>query len=166
MKLIELHSKKYPGKFAMVDDKDFKRLNYYRWNIVWSLRASTFYARAASHRNKIYMCRLILNAQPGQQVDHKDHNGLNNQRYDIRLCTRSQNQMNQRKARGVHTSKYKGVCWSKQHQKWQSEIMVNKKSIFLGRFNSEIKAARAYDRAAIKLFDEYALLNFLEVAYA
>jgi len=92
-------------------------------------------------------------------IDHEDRNPLNNQRDNLRSATRSQNKANGKIPKN-NTSGYKGVSWDKATQKWYAKITVNKKQINLGRFINKEDAARAYDRAAIKYFGEFARLNF------
>ena len=104
------------------------------------------------------MHRFILNAPKGQYVDHRDRNGLNNQKRNLRFCTQSQNMMNLKSSTG--TSKYKGVSWNIKYKRWQSHIRLNYKLKNLGSYNSEIEAALAYDHAARELFGEFARLNF------
>lgn len=151
MKLIKLTR----GKFAQVDDADFEWLNQFKWYY------HTGYARGCVGKNKIiYMHRFILNAPDGMRSDHKDLDKLNNQRYNIRLCTVQQNNMNTEKRSGF-TSKYKGVSWAKRRDKWQAQIKFNYKVACLGFFKCEICAAEAYNREAIKLFGEFARVNNL-----
>jgi hypothetical protein len=92
-------------------------------------------------------------------VDHKDNNGLNNQKQNLRICTYSENGANQRKTRGA-SSKYKGVHWDKGRSKWRSEINVAGCRISLGRVSSEEEAGEAYDKAAYRAFGSFAKLNF------
>jgi hypothetical protein len=149
------------GKFAIVDAEDYDRLNKYKWHVSKSSR--TFYAsrnkNRRSFRREMYMHRLIINVPPGMFVDHIDHNGLNNRRSNLRLCTAQQNARNHRpQLRG--SSKYKGVSWRQDGKVFRALIWHNGKSINLGRFKNEIDAAKAYDKAAKKYFGEFAYLNF------
>ncbi|TET80382.1 hypothetical protein E3J38_05635 [candidate division TA06 bacterium] len=151
------------GKVAIVDDADYDWLNQWGW---FAHRdRHTFYAvrgvHLAKYRQGIQsMHRLILGLRRGdkRQCDHRDGNGLNNQRANLRRCTRAQNQQSRRNL-PLGTSRYKGVCWSNRDRKWRSQIRVNRKWIHLGLFDSEITAARAYDARAIKQFGEFALTN-------
>ncbi len=77
----------------------------------------------------------------------------------MRLCTPAQNQYN-RKSHKTFSSQYKGVCLYK--KKWIAQIRYNNKSIYLGYFNDETEAAKAYDNAAKMFFKEFAYLNFKE----
>ena len=103
------------------------------------------------------MHRLIMDAQERQEIDHADGNGLNNQKDNLRFCTHSQNHMNRKPTKG--SSKYKGVSWHKAAKKWNARITLNKKTVSIGYFDSEIIAAKAYDEKAIELFGEFAKLN-------
>ena len=114
--------------------------------------------------NKIYYeHRLIWLYYYGylpKQIDHINRNPSDNRIENLRECTQSQNCMNSRKKRKGFSSKYKGVCWYKPSKKWQAVIQLNKKQIYLGRFDTKIEAAKVYDEKAIELFGEFAKLNF------
>ena len=160
MKTIELTQ----GQVALVDDDDYEWLNQWKWCAHW--QGLRWYAvrRAPTidgKQYKIRMHRVVIDAQPGQQVDHKDRDGLNNRRDNLRLCTNSQNQANRGKQAGC-SSKFKGVTWHKQTGKWQARIRVHRKGIYLGVFDDEVEAGRAYDDAAIEHFGEFARLNVIE----
>jgi len=101
-----------------------------------------------------------MKAGDGDFCDHINHNGLDNRKANLRLATRSQNAWNRQKAKIKSRSKYKGVSWYNRGKRWSVRIQVNRKQKFLGIFEDEIEAAKAYDRAARKYFGEFAELNF------
>ena len=99
------------------------------------------------------MARLIMYAPEGMDVDHKNGDPLDNRRKNLRVCTHRQNCQGRRPNKNC-LSKYKGVSWFK--GKWTA--MINQK--YLGRFDNEINAAKAYDEKAKELYGEYAYINF------
>ena len=151
------------GKFALVDAEDYDRLNKFKWYAIKGL--ATYYAARAGRkseglsRSQIYMHRVVINIPPNMAVDHIDHNGLNNTKANLRICTQSQNTCNRRVSAGK-TSKYKGVSRKKHDKKWAAKIAANGTMYHLGYFKSEIDAARAYDQAAKKYHKDFACLNF------
>jgi hypothetical protein len=100
-----------------------------------------------------------MGVAPGVEIDHQDGNGLNNQKYNLRICTTAQNGANQRTQSRKKSSRFKGVNWDKDRQKWYAHIKVNQVLKNLGRFSSEIEAAKAYNKAAIIAFGKFAKLN-------
>lgn len=124
--------------------------------------------RVWCNRYKQYFHRLILNCQKGLTIDHLDANPLNNQKINLRICSHRDNTRNSRKKGKNNTSTYKGVCldsWAvkrKLRKKWIARIKVNYKGINLGRYLTEIEAARAYNEAAVKYFGEFANLNIIK----
>lgn len=144
------------GKVALVDDADYECLSQFKWYAHWD--RWNFYAvrkESLTHRD-IYMHKEI---QPGRLVDHANGNTLDNQRVNLRACTPTQNSRNVR-VRSGKSSQYKGVCLDKKRGGWIARIRVDKISIFLGRFDSELDAARAYDRKALEAFGEFGRTNF------
>ena len=108
------------------------------------------------------MHREILGlTDPKIQGDHIDGNGLNNQRYNLRTATHTQNQRN-RKNFIKGTSKYKGVSLNKKNKKWIVRIRNGGKQIYLGHFLDEIEAAKKYDEMAKIYHKEFAYINFKE----
>jgi len=105
------------------------------------------------------MHRLVLDARPGQIVDHINGNGLDNRRANLRLVTAVQNAQNQFVQAGPKTSQYKGVHWDSVGQRWAASITVDGHAIELGRFDREEIAARAYDDAALVHFGPHARTN-------
>jgi hypothetical protein len=98
----------------------------------------------------------------GYCVDHKNGDGLNNTRNNLRIVTIAENNYNKRKSLNVRSSKYKGVSIDKRTNKWRAIIYHKYIKIHLGFFDNEEEAARAYDEAAKELYGEYAVLNFKE----
>jgi hypothetical protein len=138
---------------SLVDDEDYDRMVAVG---SWSADTSshTTYAQNSSDNRTSRMHRIILDAQPGQDVDHINHNGLDNRKANLRLCSRSQNLANQRGRGGA--SRFKGVWWDKVHRCWQAQVG----KLHLGLFKSEEDAARAYDAAAVDRWGEFAWTNF------
>ena len=141
------------GAFAKVDNEDFEKVK----DINWSL-----YGRGYACGNKAVLHRLIMNNPKGFDVDHINHDKLDNRKFNLRICTRRENNIN-RKTLSIltKTSLYKGVCWDKSRNKWRANVGYNGKKIHLGRFENELEAAKAYDNKAKELFGEYAYLNFM-----
>lgn len=144
------------GSIAYVDDKDFEYLSKFKWCV------SNRYASGTKDGKSFKMHREILKDELTSNklyVDHIDHNPLNNQRSNLRVCTNSQNQANRIKTERK-TSSFKGVSWHNGANKWHARIYYNSRPLSLGLFNSEISAAIAYDEKALELFGEFALVNF------
>ncbi len=157
-----IHIKKF--RFAIVDPYDYDYLRRYKWRLNRSNR--TFYTFCTVSRGPIlrpqvlFMHHLILPPPVGYLVDHRNHNGLDNRRSNLRLATHSQNSCNTRRDKSKTYSRYRGVSFSKRKQKWFAAIRHNGKKIWLGYFKTEIEAARAYDEAARIYHKEFARLNF------
>ncbi len=133
MKKIELTK----GRFALVDDEDYEWLNQWKWWV--SDGESKSYAIRRFEKNKkshlIFMHKLILNVPKGMQGDHINGNSLDNQRSNLRICTKDENNRNA-KIRKDNKSGYKGVVWDKDNKEWKTRIWFNRKAIYLGRFNN------------------------------
>ena len=145
------------GEFAIVDAEDFDRLNRYKWHTQTGGR--TYYARSRENGKIIRMHRLITNAPKGLVVDHINHNGMDNRKANLRICTYAENSHNRRCGRRG-SSKYKGVSRCKKKELFLACIRCDGKYYHLGRFKSEIAAAKVYDTMAKELFGEFAYLNF------
>jgi len=147
------------GKVTLVSDEDYEYLNQFKWSAVKG-RRDTWYAKRNCNGKTLMMHREILGLTDKKtQGDHRDHDGLNNQRSNLRVTTDSQNKMNRRSATNS-SSQYLGVCFHKYHKKYISSIRLNKKNYFLGYFEKPEDAAIAYDVAARKYFGEFANPNF------
>jgi hypothetical protein len=158
MKIIKLTL----GKEVIVDDEDFKRLNKWKWHF-----HKPNYARRRQYFGRINgkeisrmleMHREIMNAKEGEEIDHKNHNGLDNRKENLRRCTHSQNIANSTIWKH-NTSGFRGVSLNKKLKKWVSYITLNQKFIHLGVFNNKREAALAYNIASQKYFGEFAYQN-------
>ncbi|MGA2915999.1 MAG: AP2 domain-containing protein [Sedimentisphaerales bacterium] len=147
------------GKFAKVDPEDYHKLAQYDWHLEESKNRKNCYAVQYEDSRYVKMHRVIMNAPAGKIVDHINGDGLDNTKRNLRIATYAQNSYNKRlKKKG--TSKYKGVYFYKQTNKWASHINYNNKRLHLGYFDNEQDAARAYDNAAKIYHGDFAVLNF------
>lgn len=150
------------GKVALVDDADYEWLSQWKWYAM--KQHNTFYAvrNVWVGKNKargIRMHRLILGLTDFSiKSDHKDHNGLNNQRYNLRAATNSQNAFNNRSHQDS-TSPFLGVSFFKRDGNWQAQISTDGKQKHIGFYKSEVEAAKAYNEAAIQYHGVFANLN-------
>jgi hypothetical protein len=159
MKLIPL-SKTGKNKrkfFAKVDDLDYDWLMQWNWCVVRDNK--TNYAVKAGCLTKMHRILLGL-VDPKIKGHHIDHDGLNNQRNNLKAATESQN-MSHRSSVNGSSSKYLGVSWCKRKGKWEVKIQFNKKSQRIGYFKDEVEAAKARDIKAKELHGEFANLNFI-----
>jgi hypothetical protein len=153
------------GKYAIVDPKDFGRLSKYKWHA--NKAKNTYYAIRRVHVGykkwkHIKMHREVLNPPDHLFADHINHNGLDNRIANLRAATHRQNAYNRIHFTKNPSSKYKGVSWNRYKNKWSVQIRYDSKSKFIGFFDSEIEAAKAYDEAAKRYHKEFAALNFKE----
>ena len=153
------------GKTAIVDEADFEWLSQWKWYF-WKGRNGNGYAIRKDNLGIVdgirkwdifRMHRVIMSAPSNMQVDHINVNPLDNRRENLRLCTHRENTYNKKKSRG--SSKYKGVSWKRDNNKWQAAIRCGLETHYLGLFSSQESAAAAYNEAAIKYFGEFAGLN-------
>jgi hypothetical protein len=142
------------GFYAYVDAADYEWLSQWNWHL-----AACGYAARNENGKTILMHRQIMEPPEGMLVDHEDGNKANNCRFNLRVCTRLENQRNMRKQNNA-VSQFKGAFYDKRYDRWYSRCRYGGRYQFLGYFDEEIEAARAYDRAAVQWFGEFARLNF------
>jgi hypothetical protein len=152
------------GQFTILDQEDYYKLSKFRWYIKGSFGkfyAARNYKYDSRQTKTVSMHREIMNAPRGLLVDHRNRDGLDNRRENLRLATYSQNNCNKAKRKNT-SSRFIGVCFNKLNKRWGVNIKPQGKRIFLGYFDNEIDAARAYDEAAKKYHGEFARLNLPE----
>jgi hypothetical protein len=176
LKLI-IESKAHGTLSILFDEEDRELVESHIWYVL--PRGNTYYAQAniphpdggwyiypsgkrrQRRQTTLFLHRLLMNPPKGMVIDHINHNGLDNRKENLRICTNAENVRNSRNSQN-NTSGYKGVCWDKSNKKWKARIGKDYKQIHIGCFDILEEAARAYDAKAKELFGEYAQLNFPE----
>lgn len=149
-KKIALSGIRGKGLFVLVDSEDYDDLSKYEWH----LDTNGYAVRRAT----IFMHREIINTPEDLYTDHVNGKGLDNRKANLRWCTSQQNSQNRQTSSRNKTSIYKGVTRS--GGKWQSEIRLDGKLYYIGKFDKERHAAMAYNIWAKELFGEFSKLNF------
>lgn len=142
------------GNYAVIDESDYELVSRYKWY------EDHGYARTSSNGKKIYMHRLVMGS-PSSQVDHINRDRLDNRKANLRVCSDLQNKWNLPKQKR-NKSGYKGV--TRHSNLWRATIVVNGKQKSLGYHKEKLDAARAYDKAALEYFGEYAAINGVDYA--
>jgi len=145
------------GQSAIVDDVDYEWLSQWKWSA--QKGSHSFYAMRHDQGKLVLMHRVINETPEGSVTDHKDGNGLNNQRSNLRTATQLQNMMNRAPKKGG-TSVHKGVWFdgsvgTRNKNQWRSAIRLNGKLKYLGRFATEDEAGAAYQEASRHHFGEF-----------
>ena len=154
------------GFVALIDDEDFDRVSKYKWcacvsgSAVYALHS--FKSDLTGKRFVLSMHRFIMDNPDGLEVDHINHNGIDNRKENLRACTGSQNSMNSSIYKN-NTTEYKGTSYNPKNNPsnpYSAHIGYQGKLIHLGYYTTVQQAARAYDRKAKELFGEFAALNY------
>ncbi len=159
MKTIQLTQ----GYKTIIDDEDYEWLNQYKWCI--KRGRNTIYVAGWINGRMERMHRMILDIldKPEIQGDHRNSNGLDNRRCNLRTANNAQNAHNSRKINtygGKPTSsKYKGVSWGKSNKRWQARAKFHSKLFYLGYYLTEKEAGHAYNKFAKEHYGEFARLN-------
>jgi hypothetical protein len=149
------------GRTAIVDEWNYDKLRAVNWYYdSWGYAARNLWA-AGGKRTTIRMHRVIMGLLPGdpRQVDHINHNRLDNRETNLRVCTHAENTRHQQMQLRPKSSRYKGVSWDKGKARWRAQISFEGKIQYLGRFHTEVEAAQAYNDKALELFGEFAHQN-------
>jgi len=156
-------------RYAKVDPEDYKSLRKYTF--IARKGRNCFYAQIlkpgvkAGKKLPMHMHQVILEVPNGMVVDHINNDGMDNRSANLRAATKAQNSRNRKKflkSDGSKQSIYKGVSWHKKTDKWMAAITFNTKQIYLGLFDNDIDAAKAYDEASKKYHGKFGRLNFPE----
>jgi len=151
------------NEYTIVEPADYYTFGKHKW-IFWGNGKNTYAIGELKigHRKtkKAGLHRIIMRAPKGKLVDHRNGDGLDNRRANLRLATHAQNIYNRRKTKKKTASRFIGVTFDKNYPAWVSCIQYKRKKIHLGRFKNEIDAAKAYDKAAQKYYKDFARLNF------
>lgn len=161
MKYLSLQNS---NELCMVDDLDYENLLKYKWYIMKNNYVRASFRSLKRKDNRIGIHRYLMNCPDHLVVDHIDGNPLNNQRSNLRLATNSQNICNSKKQKNT-LSKYIGVSYSKTEnrtKKWRAACEKSNKMIYIGRYQTEIEAALAYNEKVKEIFGEFAKLNIIK----
>lgn len=165
MKEIQLSQ----GQSALVDDEDYDFLIQWKWHARKAKvkgKEYSYYARRnvwdGATNHTILMHREILCPANDEWIDHKDRNGLNNQRKNLRFCNRFTNAFNQETSNQKTKSKYRGVTQNKGCKSFVATLVYKGKRFYLGSYSSAKEAALAWNEAAIRYYGEFARLNIIE----
>jgi hypothetical protein len=146
------------GFVAVIDAVDLPLVEGRNWSVLRSKRRNAAYAVRVEQRDgrqaMILMHRVIAGTPNDMQTDHKDGDGLNNRRANLRTCTHAQNQINKPVRRDCRSG-IKGAGWDGRARRWRAEIMIQGRRKWLGHFDSPEAARDAYDRAAADLHRDF-----------
>lgn len=169
MIVLTLKSKKYGAMACLYDDADHELISKYKWRV--QKGRNTFYAvtyirdGVRKYRSSYGMHQLLVSVEKGKCRDHKNRNGLDNRRENLRISTIQENNRNATIQRN-NTTGYRGVDYNKNHKLFRARVNINRKSVYCRYFKTKEEAALAYNEAAKIHFGEYANLNVVPCASA
>ena len=141
---------------AIIDLDDVDKVKEYKWHVN---KSRGKYEYVISSKNNTKLHRLIVNAPKGMVIDHINHNCLDNRKENLRLCTNQQNICNCEVAKN-NKSGHKGVYWCNSRNKWQAQVTINNKTVYVGRYNTLEEAVEARRNAAKKYYGEYSYEDY------
>ncbi len=144
------------GLSCIVDDEDFDKVSRHTWYCQKS--GKNRYAASRTNGKFVYMHKIIMHCN---LIDHINGNGLDNRKCNLRSSNKSLNSVNSQKRDGNNTSKFKGVSFRVDRNRWRSVVTKDKKTYFLGHFFTELDAAKAYNTKVLELFGQNAVLNII-----
>lgn len=143
-----------PGRFALVDPKDWPRVREHTWRERDDGYVQRTYGEKDRTRHEL-LHRFVMKAKPEEMVDHEDGNRLDCRRSNLRKAGAQENAFNRAPRDG---RKWKGIA--PHGLKWKARIKKDGKGVYIGLYDTPEEAARAYDLAARRLFGRFARLNF------
>lgn len=162
--IIEVFSKKLGYKKILVDPEDLAILSKHKWslirpkNIIYAVRRSKI-NEELPYRTLIFMHRFIMHPDSNSIIDHKNGNGLDNRKLNLRVCSYSENLANVGKSIKKSSSIFKGVSFCSRRKNWMAQIMHHGKSVFVGRYKTESEAAINWNKKAKEINGEFAFQN-------
>lgn len=144
------------GRFAVVDGGDYAFLVQWKWCYCNGYAARALPREKGKPRRLVQMHRILLHPPAPFEVDHANGNTLDNRRCNLRICSRSQNNINRKKRTGT-SSRYKGVHLHKASGRW----IATAKNKYIGCFKTEKEAAEAYNEAIMRISPDFARVNVL-----
>jgi len=152
------------GKFAIVDDEDFRFLSRFKWKLITHKNGKnggviTSFWSSQQHPTSIPMWGFLVRRPNGfERVVHLNKNGLDYRKKNLCVEKWGTFQHTLGKRKGT-SSKFRGVSWNKEKMKWDTYISIKNKTHHLGKFRSEVSAAKAYNKKAIELYGHLAYQN-------
>lgn len=147
--------------WALVDEEDYEELSRRTWHIDSHFYAVTNSLKSdGAARTSLYMHRMVLKPEPGLETDHRNGNTLDNRRSNLRAVTHAENMGNYGRGKQiVKSSRFRGVYYRKDRNRWSAYIGTKKGRDMLGCYATEQEAARSYNMAAKVRYGEFARLN-------
>ncbi len=151
------------GYDVLIDNEDYDKIKLKKWKVRikdgYPIVVSSYYDKKKRNSNYINMARFLMSVTDNKiDIDHINHNTLDNRKSNLRKSTHQENMFNQI-IRSNNTSGFKGVSYDLRRKKYRAYIMFNAKQIWLGYYKNKKKAALKYNKKAIELFGEFAFLN-------
>ena len=147
-----------PSRQILLDSDDLAYISFYRWRLHRVGKKRIWRIMRSSVGRTIYLHRQLMEFPDNLTVDHINRDSLDNRRSNLRACTVAENNLNSAGFTGG-TSRFKGVAWTKARGKWTVFGGRRGARVFVGAFDSEIEAARAYNEYAKQHFGPFAYLN-------
>lgn len=163
---LELHRRNEESLWTIIDLEDLERvINYpYTWYAKLNKSIGKYYVYASEYQPKTKRCKPIFLHQfimkaNGKIVDHKNNDGLDNRKSNLRMATDKNNSTNRRSRNKNNSSGYRNVSWSESYGKWIVQMQVNKKNTILGKFDDVHEAGKFAEEMRQKYYGEYAGKN-------